>query len=353
MKLENLEAARGFAALYVLLHHLDPLAGTRLQPLLRFGQEAVIMFFLVSGFVIYLSYAKSKGGQTPGEFMWRRALRIYPIFILALGLAVLANAVKGDMSCLTVQDLVGNLLMLQDIARVKGGTWVAPLCTNTPLWSLSYEWWFYVAFTGLFLGGSLSGHNSKRIAVAAIVIFGTLAYIALPAQPFLFASYFCLWWAGLELAMEYVETGSISLRGQRFSIALMLVGAALWALLAIRFVAAGRPLSTGAEPVLQIRHFATGIILVLAVVLGRRFGTVPKQFVMAFSRIAPISYGLYVSHQPVIILVHELDLPRIAEICISILCALACAYILELVFQPAVMRVFSEMGLTKRPREAR
>lgn len=121
MKLENLEAARGFAALYVLLHHLDPLAGTRLQPLLRFGQEAVIMFFLVSGFVIYFSYAKSKGGQTPGEFMWRRALRIYPIFILALGLAVLANAVKGDMSCLTVQDLVGNLLMQQDIARVKGG----------------------------------------------------------------------------------------------------------------------------------------------------------------------------------------------------------------------------------------
>lgn len=352
MKLENLEAARGFAALYVVLHHLDPLAGTRFQPLLRFGQEAVIMFFLVSGFVIYLSYAKSKGGQTAGEFMWRRALRIYPIFIAALGLAVLANAAKGDISCLTVQGLVGNLLMLQDVGRLKSGTWVAPLCTNTPLWSLSYEWWFYVAFTALFFGRGLSRHNSKRIAVAALVVLGTLAYIAFPAQPFLFASYFCLWWAGLELAREYIGTSSISLSGQRFSIGLMLLGAALWAFLAIRFVAAGSPLSTGAEPVLQIRHFATGVILVFAVVFIRRFGGIPKQFVSTFSRLAPISYGLYVSHQPVIILVHELGLPRIAEIFITILCALTCAYILELVFQPAVMRAYAAWGPSSRPREA-
>jgi peptidoglycan/LPS O-acetylase OafA/YrhL len=59
-KLEILEFGRGFAAFYVLMHHLRPLRDTPFDILFRFGQEAVILFFLVSGFVIYLSCQASK-----------------------------------------------------------------------------------------------------------------------------------------------------------------------------------------------------------------------------------------------------------------------------------------------------
>ena len=62
-RLWKLEGVRGFAALYVLIHHLShPLIGqSGLKALpFRFGQEAVIVFFLISGFVIEYS-----AGRTP------------------------------------------------------------------------------------------------------------------------------------------------------------------------------------------------------------------------------------------------------------------------------------------------
>lgn len=55
-RLEKLEAVRGFAALYVVFFHLLPqkilLFGLNIGILFRFGPEAVIVFFVLSGFVI-------------------------------------------------------------------------------------------------------------------------------------------------------------------------------------------------------------------------------------------------------------------------------------------------------------
>jgi peptidoglycan/LPS O-acetylase OafA/YrhL len=51
--------------------------------LFRFGQEAVMLFFLLSGFVIYYSFSLGKDKSFQGYFQ-RRWLRIYPIFIFAL-----------------------------------------------------------------------------------------------------------------------------------------------------------------------------------------------------------------------------------------------------------------------------
>ena len=55
MKLQRLEAVRGVAALYVVIAH----SITPTPFILSFGQEAVIVFFLLSGFVIEYSSAKT------------------------------------------------------------------------------------------------------------------------------------------------------------------------------------------------------------------------------------------------------------------------------------------------------
>ena len=59
-KLDKLEALRGAAALYVVFHHTIPydsrLFNLPVGHLMRFGQEAVILFFLLSGFVINYSF---------------------------------------------------------------------------------------------------------------------------------------------------------------------------------------------------------------------------------------------------------------------------------------------------------
>ena len=38
------------------------------------------------------------------------------------------------------------MLMLQDRSYAKPGVWVSLVGGNAPLWSLSYEWWFYMAY---------------------------------------------------------------------------------------------------------------------------------------------------------------------------------------------------------------
>ena len=77
-KLHGLECLRGFAAIYVLLGHLL-LSCLQVQHpavrfILQFGQEAVMIFFLLSGFVIFWSL---RAETTFHQYFLQRARRIY------------------------------------------------------------------------------------------------------------------------------------------------------------------------------------------------------------------------------------------------------------------------------------
>jgi peptidoglycan/LPS O-acetylase OafA/YrhL len=60
--IHRLDYLRGFVALYVVLYHLrdnELFKGLSFGFLFQFGQEAVIIFFLLSGFVIKYIQVKS------------------------------------------------------------------------------------------------------------------------------------------------------------------------------------------------------------------------------------------------------------------------------------------------------
>ena len=86
MKVYKLEALRGFSLLYVVLHHSLPhkiiVAGINIGNLFRFGQEAVILFFLLSGFVINYAFQTGKN-KTFRTYFLKRFSRIYiPLLII-------------------------------------------------------------------------------------------------------------------------------------------------------------------------------------------------------------------------------------------------------------------------------
>jgi peptidoglycan/LPS O-acetylase OafA/YrhL len=149
-KITGLDSVRGFAAVYVFLSHFvlerifDKASLFGLP--FRFGQEVVILFFLMSGFVIAWSY-EQQVDKAFLTFFKKRMLRVYPIYILAL---ILSVTLAGNYSSLLSFDfffqLFGNLVMLQDFEAGKPGVWFSPLGGDSPLWSLSYEWWFYMLF---------------------------------------------------------------------------------------------------------------------------------------------------------------------------------------------------------------
>lgn len=105
--------------------------------LTRAGHEAVLVFFVLSG---YLVGGKLIERVMAGNFSWRgylcdRASRIFvPLVPAVLFSFLVANLLGAPDSGWKA---VANILSLQGIA-------VDPLTVNGPLWSLSYEVWFYV-----------------------------------------------------------------------------------------------------------------------------------------------------------------------------------------------------------------
>ncbi len=146
-KMASLELVRGLAALEVFVDHLLQLPDLRerfqwLVPLSNFATEAVVLFFVLSGTVIRIALERS--GWQLGHFVRARLVRILPVYLIALAVAAFAQWRLGD--AIDPVQYGGHLLFLQTIQ----GQLVFPVSTNLPLWSLSYEMFFY-AVTALVL----------------------------------------------------------------------------------------------------------------------------------------------------------------------------------------------------------
>lgn len=111
-RLPELDALRGLAACTVVLHHFWYMFinlrvhGTALTVWNRLhvlygGHEAVMLFFILSGFVLSLPYIAGRGQSYP-VFLCRRVFRIYFPYLAALALAVCGNLIWHGPLGLTV-----------------------------------------------------------------------------------------------------------------------------------------------------------------------------------------------------------------------------------------------------------
>ena len=188
--------------------------------------------------------------------------------------------------------------------------------------------------------------TARRRVVATGALLGAGLFLVHPSQAFLFVSYFSLWWAGLELALEFMRDRRISFRGQRFSLWLLIACAAIWAIPVVRAWSLQMPLVPGREPFLQLRHFGAGIVFLVLAILASRTPLVPQGLIRLFSLAAPWSYGLYASHQPVIDLVQAMHLGAPLALVVTVCLAFLVAYVLEIVIHPRVAGWLTGPGLT-------
>ncbi|WP_378950698.1 acyltransferase family protein [Mesorhizobium sp. ANAO-SY3R2] len=296
-RLFELECLRGFAAAYVVAFHvLRPELQTYsylLSVPLRFGQEAVIVFFVLSGFVIRYSWvtATERNWQ---KYVIARVVRILPIFIAALVVSYFcAVSLRGDLIDPDLRALAGNLAMLQDRPRV--GTIVEPYLGNAALWSLSYECAFYALYIVVIQ------FVPRQLRTPTVAVVSTAAFLLMLAYPNQFArffAYFPIWWVGVVLCD--VHLGRTGHREIAFAIApVALMGAILLALT----LRAEITLEVGASvlfPFLELRHF-TAALAVTALLLGwGRLGWSNFASLLGpFAKLAPVSYAIYVVHFPI------------------------------------------------------
>ena len=298
-----MEALRGFAAFYVLLHHISSsylgLKHTVWGLPFRFGQEGVLIFFLLSGFVICYSYGGGPaGGHDFGAYLMKRGRRIYPIFILSLFLAYAIQCLAaGQFVPVGMTSLFGNLFMLQDHPE-KPGVFLLPFADNMPLWSLSYEWWFYMMF---FPINRWVPQSKQKFLVLALCLVGLLVNQFLPNSLCWFLVFFIIWWAGVELAREFLATGDVTLARQS-NMLLVLAPPLFWyGWLTLRWKLTGQQISFMAHPFVEFRYFFMTLVFLLLIFAWKHWGFFGfDQTLGKFGWMGSISYALYLFHYPLI-----------------------------------------------------
>ena len=95
--------------------------------------------------------------------------------------------IAGHFIIFPVNSFIENICMLQDLSTGKPSTWIEPFMGNTPLWSLSYEWWFYILFIPVYFYIS---KKNQFVVVALSSSISLLIYLIIPNQVSLWVIYF-------------------------------------------------------------------------------------------------------------------------------------------------------------------
>jgi exopolysaccharide production protein ExoZ len=168
----SIQYLRGFAALLVVFHHsilqLAPLREA--YGLIDFGQAGVDIFFVISGFVIYVSmYGRA---MSPLDFLRRRVARVAPLYWLATVLIIALALVAPQLFTTTVvtpQNVATSLLFIPAYSEAFPDR-IWPLLV--PGWSLNFEMFFYAVFALTLLAPAALRVRLIGGTIATLVLLG-------------------------------------------------------------------------------------------------------------------------------------------------------------------------------------
>ncbi|MFI0424727.1 acyltransferase family protein [Spongiactinospora sp. 9N601] len=163
-RLAWLDCLRGVGALAVVAEHMLPYVAPALRPnAFNLGMYGVLVFFLVSGYIIPASLER-KGDIR--AFWISRIFRLYPLYLLTIAVVLALSwwvpvrpHVPRDPSA-----AAAHASMLLDVVHQAG-------MVDT-MWTLSYEMVFYLLVTALFVAGV------HRASGPISIVFGVVAIVA-------------------------------------------------------------------------------------------------------------------------------------------------------------------------------
>ncbi len=326
----HLDALRGFAAFAVLLNHMrdalfvDYEAIARHNPLTAaaylvasLGHQAVIVFFVLSGYLVGGSVLRS---VRTGSWSWRAYLlaRMSRLYVVLLPALLLGGALdwlgmhtagteavysgNSGMHALTINvhstltwpTLAANGLFLQTIKLPGLGHHPEPTFgSNGALWSLSYEFWYYLAFPVLvLLLGTSRSWQMRAISCLSLLAWG--------------------WFVGWSIAL----LGLTWLMGALITFLPAFPARRPWTrrlaiVLALAVLGAGLVLSKLLDSLSADLVLGLAVTAMIWVTLKCATAPLPAFYVHAARRAAHSSYTLYLVHLPLLIFLKAtLHLPR-------------------------------------------
>lgn len=164
-EIRSLTGIRGLAACLVMLYHVG--SAQYGGSLGANGYLAVDLFFILSGFVMALTYARNfeTAPLAPalGNFLLKRVARIYPLYIfMTVFMALLDFAGRAEPAHeFPYHVVMANGVMMQ--------AWAIGQSLDTVSWSISTEYAAYLLFP-LLVMLPLRGKASVQILVAALCV---------------------------------------------------------------------------------------------------------------------------------------------------------------------------------------
>jgi peptidoglycan/LPS O-acetylase OafA/YrhL len=336
-----LDGLRGYAALVVVCFHLSPsvLGPGPHQAIFRhidFGKYGVLLFFLVSGYVIPMSLERHGSLR---RFWIGRLFRIYPAYLAAIAVAVAIGMWHGGV--------LAHATMLLDPLGLRGAVRV--------FWTLSYEMIFYLVVAGLFawrlhrhsgwwasglallallagpslpdglfagrwtaavlvvlVAGSVAAHLAGLHRTAGVVGICFVLLPALNAHPTARSTVVASWQGLLLLAVLFA--GTVVHRAQHGSLRPLPAGLALGVVAACLIAA---------SPAHALWAANTGAVAAtFALAYAGRNRPIPR--VLGF--LGRVSYSLYLLHIPVLILLVRL-VPGLADRPVGVRIAVGGAFV--------------------------
>ncbi len=286
---------------------------------------AVNTFFVVSGFMICISTLRHRnpdGSFRSAEFARARVVRIYPPLLLAVAVTLLVYLIISGLGLHgSVSFRLGNELFLsRERVQVE---WTAlpstllllygavpfappPINMDGPLWTLSYEWWFYVS---TFLIARLwNGLSISRLVPIALLV-GMLIY----GQNSLFLWFLLIWLGGFCLAIAYEAHWLyskcffpvVAVLASILLLALLLIGGGhLWSDILLPFD------TSSAQKIMVVNSMLATIVLSVVV---RRASVSRRKLARPLARLSNFSYTLYVIHYPLFLLAFSLLHPLLHD----------------------------------------
>ncbi len=178
-----LDLVRFLAAVAVLLTHLayPRFSGGLLLPLRTYGNDAVMVFFVLSGYVI--AYTAATRDLDVRTYLLNRCARLYSVAIPAIVLTIVFDQAGRllDPSQYAgfwyrdAQPVWRVLTALTFTNELWFNSW--RLFTNGPYWSLGYEFWYYCLFAAAWY---FRGFARWALLIAGCLLVGPKVLLLFP-----------------------------------------------------------------------------------------------------------------------------------------------------------------------------
>lgn len=178
-----LDLVRFLAAVAVLLTHLayKRFTGGLIIEWRTYGNDAVMVFFVLSGFVI--AHTVATRDRAFGPYVLNRCARLYSVAVPAIVLTVVLdhlgraiNPALYDGFWFQGSDPLGRVLHALSFTNELWFNSVR-LFTNGPYWSLGYEFWYYMIFAAAVF---FSGPRRVILLAALLALVGPKILMLFP-----------------------------------------------------------------------------------------------------------------------------------------------------------------------------